>query len=53
VVMVHGPHFPFFTHPDKFPSVPQKAQKHVDPDTMMMSLPCENKAVDGDLQLDT
>jgi hypothetical protein len=41
---------------DKFPSVPQKAQKYVDPDTMitmMMSLPCENKAVDGDLQVDT
>ena len=54
--MGHGPHFSFFTHsltPHKSPSVPQKAQKHVDLDTMMMSLPCDEKAVDGDLQLDT
>ena len=50
--MVMDPIF-LLLNSDKFTSVPQKAQKHVDPDTMMMSLPCENKAVDGDLQVDT
>jgi hypothetical protein len=45
----------FISHaPHKFPCVPQKEQKHVDSDAMMMmSLPCDEKAVDGDLQLDT